>query len=435
MSSFTSLGAPFATDARLMLNFLRKDLLLQIRDYKELGLLLLMPVLLIVILGLALGNLFDGGAAALSIRAGLVIEDDPTAGRRAFTARLAAADLPLPPRLALSAAAASIQPLAMFESVLTSPELAELLTVTEMDAESAQEQLEAGKLQAVITVPAGYTAELLDGMLLGDGGARLELALSDSSPLLASIVRDVVEGFAREVSFQSAVSQALQGTPPAAPQISGGIEVITAAESVSMVTYYTVAMAVMFALFVAGSISARAFLERSSLAFDRILISGARRSSFLTSKVLTGAIVVTLQLAFLFLAGTLLLGAFRGQPAAFWLAATPVTLLLGASVGGLGALLTAINFRAGNAAWSNVFSSVAVMVLASVGGSFFPVGGVPFLAELGKWTPNGAALRAYLANSQGLPLASYAGDLARLATIAVLLLAAAYALFPRRGGS
>lgn len=418
-----------------MFNFLRKHLLLQVRDYKELGLLLLMPVILTVILGVALGGLFESGMTSLNARAALVVEDDSSVGRRAFTAELAAAGLPLPQRLGLAAAAVSIQPVSMLEEVLRSPELAELLTITELDATSAREQLEAGELEAVITVPAGYTAKVLHGMLLGGGGAELELTVADSSGLLASVVQDVVEGFAREVSFQSAVSLALQEAPPAAPEVDGGIEVVASAEGVPMVAYYALAMAAMFALFVAGSVSERAFLERSSLTFERILVSGASRLSFLTSKLLAGVIVVVLQMAFLFLAGNLLLGAFRGEPPTFWWTAALVSLLLGACVGGLGVLLTAINFRVGNAAYSRVFSSVVVMLLASVGGSFFPVDDVPLLADLGKWTPNGAALRAYLANYQGLPLSSYSADLVRLGVLVALLLAAAYLLFPRRGGT
>lgn len=115
-----------------MLNFLHKDLLLQIRDYQELGLLLLMPVILTVFLGLALGSVFESGSASLSISAALVVEDDALAGRRAFTAELAASDLPLPQRLALMAAAASIEPVSMFQEMLRSPELSELLTATEL---------------------------------------------------------------------------------------------------------------------------------------------------------------------------------------------------------------------------------------------------------------------------------------------------------------
>lgn len=418
-----------------MFNFLHKDLLLHARDYKELGLLLLMPIILIVILGLALGSLLEGGGPNLNTHAALVIEDDVAAGHAAFTASLASSGLPLPQRLALGAAATTIDPIAMLEGLLNSPELANLLTVTTTDAATARAQLASDDLQAVITVPAGFSAAQLEGMLLGGGGAQLQLAVSDSSPLRASILQGVLDGYARSVSFQSALGGVLQGAPPAGPHISGGIETIAVTPGVSSVAYYTLGMAVMFTLFVAGSVAARAFLERSSLTFDRIIISGANRFAFLLSKLFAGVIVVMLQLAFLFVAATLLLGAFRNQSVSFWAHAALVSVLLVACVGALGVLLTALNYRAGSARTSTVFSSVVVTLFSLLGGSFFTVSDVPLLANLGKWTPNGAALNAYLSVVQGQPLSSYWGNLVRLVVLTALLLAVGYALFPRRGGN
>ena len=63
-----------------MLHFLKKDLLLMLRDRSELMLLLLMPLLLIAILGFALGGLLGGGAGnPIHLQAALVLEDDVAA--------------------------------------------------------------------------------------------------------------------------------------------------------------------------------------------------------------------------------------------------------------------------------------------------------------------------------------------------------------------
>ena len=78
--------------------FLRKDVLIQVRDLKELALMLLMPIILIAILGLALGQFVAGGPVQLDINAALVVEDDPTAGRAEFARRLGQAEMPLPQR-------------------------------------------------------------------------------------------------------------------------------------------------------------------------------------------------------------------------------------------------------------------------------------------------------------------------------------------------
>lgn len=412
--------------------FLLKDVRLQLRDYPELALLLLMPIILIGILGLALGGFLTGGPMQLSINAALVVEDDVAAGRAEFMRRLAGTEMPVPQRIALTAASVAVQPTEMLRSMLLSPELSEFITVQELPADEAAELLAADRVQAVITLQSGYTADTLSGMLLAQEGSTVLIDMSDASPLRAGIVKDIVSSFAHEVSFQSALSQVLQGPPPAVPAVAGSTEQVAVGGQLSSVAFYTFGMAVMFALFVAGSVSSRAFLERSDLTFDRILMSGARPLEFLFSKTLAGAVVTFLQLAFLFTAATLLLGALRGQPLSFWLAAAAIGAALALAIGALGALVTSLNFRANNRSLSTVFNSVVVMAFTVLGGSFFPIDNPDSLmARVGGWTPNGAALNGFTDAAKGLSAQAFVPDVARLLIVGALLLTAAVLAFPR----
>src|SRR5690606_4126419 len=108
-----------------MWNFIKKDMLLQLRDYKELALLIGMPLLLIAILGFALGGLGSGEGITLDVSGALVVEDDEAAGLREFDAALAAADLPAATKLQLGVAARAIRPVQMLKEMLNSPDLAE----------------------------------------------------------------------------------------------------------------------------------------------------------------------------------------------------------------------------------------------------------------------------------------------------------------------
>lgn len=426
-------GRPVAGSRNPLGAFLRKDVLIQVRDLKELALMLLMPMILIGILGLALGQFIAGGPVQLDINAALVVEDDPAAGRSEFAQRLANTEMPLIQRVALTAAALTIEPQEMVDALLSSPELAELIHVQELGAAEAQALLEADEVQAVITLPADFTAETLSAMLLGEGGTTLEIAQSDASPLRAGIVNDVLTAFAREVSFQSALSQELQAPPLGTVTGAGTVEELTVGARVPSTAFYTFGMATMFALFVAGSISSRAFLERTHHTFDRVLLSGARPLSFLLSKALAGAVIVFMQVAFLFVAATLLLGALRGQPAPFWLGSAGIAAALALAVGAFSALVTSLNFKANNQAMSNVFNSVGVTLLAVLGGSFFPVEeSGSLLSIIGGWTPNGAALNGFLDAAKGFGLAAYGPDIVRILVGAVVLMIAAVALFPRK---
>ena len=395
-------GGKRAANSFPLLAFLRKDLLIQLRDLKELALILLMPMILIGILGLALGQFIAGGPVQLDIHVALVEADDPETGRAEFTRRLAQAEMPVPQRVALAAASLGVEPREMVEALLGSPELSELMTVHELTEEEARARLAADEVQAVITVPAGFTADTLSGMLLGQGGGQLDVALSDASPLRAGIVNDIVTAFAREVSFQSALSQELLAAPAAPVAPTGTVEEVAVGNRVSSVAFCTFGMATMFALFVAGSISGRAYLERAHYTFERVLLSGAQPLAFLLSKTLAGAVIAFFQVITLFVAATLLLGAFRGQPAEFWFGAVGIAATLALAVGALGALVTSINFRTNNQSMSNVFNSVVVTLLAVLGGSFFPVEeSSSLLGLIGGFTPNGAALNGFLDAAKG----------------------------------
>lgn len=419
-----------------MLNFLKKDLLLQLRDYKELALLIGMPLLLIAILGFALGGFMTSGSVDLDVSGALVVEDDEAEGLREFDAALAAADLPAAVKLQLGVAARAIRPVSILRGVLFSEDLAEFASVSELPAAQAASLLDANEVKAVITVPAGYTRALLGALLLGERpGAELDLGLSNASPLSASVFQDVIESFAAEVNTRAAlgemgVSLADQAAGSAA---GGGVERVAGARSVSSFAYYTFGMAVMFMLYVVGTVASRAHLELSNNTFDRIMITNANRFTFLASKLFAASGAAFLQVSFLIVAATLLFGAVSGQPPAFWLKTTLVVAALAVSVGALAALLTSVNFRLGSRAASEGFSNVLVFIMAMLGGTFVPLDqSAPALAEIGRWLPTGAGLNTLLNLTIGSPAAAWVPNLLRLAVFTTVVLVAALLVFPKR---
>ena len=163
-------GRPVAGSRNPLGAFLRKDVLIQVRDLKELALMLLMPMILIGILGLALGQFIAGGPVQLDINAALVVEDDRPRGaassRSAWRIRM-----PLFRRVALTAAALTIEPQEMVDALPPAPNSLNSY-VQELGAAEAQALLEADEVQAVITLPADFTAETLSAMLLGRAAPR-----------------------------------------------------------------------------------------------------------------------------------------------------------------------------------------------------------------------------------------------------------------------
>ena len=418
-----------------MLNFLKKDVLLQLRDYKELLLLLGMPLLLIGILSFALGGFSTSmNDVTLDLSAALVVEDDQAAGLQEFDSAIAAAELPAAVKLQLGVAARAIRPVGLLREVLSSPELSEVATVSEMPMAEARANLASNEVKAVIVVPDGYTRALLGGMLLEEEqGAELRLELSDASPLSASVFEGIVEGFATELNTRTALGRLGVDQNVQNVAATGAVERITGGRAIPSSVYYTFGMATMFMLYVVGSIASRAQLEFEHLAFDRILISDANPMNYLLSKAFTGALAVVLQLAFLVAAASLLFGAAAGQPVSFWLWIAVVVVAAAVAVGALAALMTAINFRLGNKTVSEAFNSVMVFVMALLGGSFLPLEqSAPTLAAVGRWLPNGAAFDAFLNISSGAPLGLWGANFMRLGIFAVVMLVVAVMVFPKQ---
>src|SRR5699024_6440762 len=111
-----------------------------------------------------------------------------------------------------------------------------------------------------------------------------------------------------------------------------------------------------------------------------------------------------------------------------------VTFCLAVAVGGFSVLLAAISYRANSETVINLFSSTFVAVLALLGGSFFPIGDYSNVVQtMGAFTPNGAAMSAYLNLLRGYSIVDSATQLIFLITFTMILLLIAIASFPKRG--
>lgn len=431
-----------------MLNFLKKDLKIITRDRGELALLLLMPLVLIAILGFALGGLLGGDAASseppIHIEALLVVEDDIATGRSAFISTLSGSDAPLAERAGLLAAVQTFNPIDIVRGFLTDEGLADLMTVTELPAAEAVSSLTAGDAHAVITIPAGFSHAMYSRMLLAEGdSAVINLRLGDEAPLSTSIVRDLLLTFASEFNLQTALQQIRaeqDGFSPEALQASAGPEQVTGsieiiggdARSVPAFAYYAFAMAVMFMLYLIGGTATRAYLELVNNNFDRIMISNASATAFVLSKAVAAALVGFVQMMILITATHLLFGAFDGQPASFWGQAALISAGMALAVGAIAALVTSLVYRSGSRVLADTFNSIIVFVFATVGGSFVPVGEPgSLITQIGNWTPNGAALTSLLAAASGLGFDTWGTGLIRLLLMAGAGIVLAVVLFPR----
>lgn len=421
-----------------MYAFLKKDILILIRDRTELAILLAMPFILIAILGFALNGVLSGNTEVLSMEVAVVQEDDEQQGLVRFEEELAAAGVPAESQNGIMAAAEESSPSSLLQEVLNDENLSELIIAREMDAASAKAALEEEAVVAILTIPENFTFDALQKMIMNEGnGSSLQMMISDHAATQSEVFYNILEEFVWSLNFESAVARAANGQetiPEAAQPQLGGIESISAVEPISSFQYYTIGMAVMFALFVGATISGMAYVEKSQFVFQRILLSNHHPLVYLGGKAISAMLVTFLQFCILFFLSSLIFGAFDLMDLSFWPGILLITVSLAICVGALTALLTALTIRFGNETITTVFSGGVVTIFAFLGGSFTPTEGLPVIVQqLGGWTPNGAALNAFLLWVQNLEISMLWEPLGRLLLLTLILLILSVMILPRKG--
>ena len=305
-----------------MYAFLKKDILVLFRDRTELAVLLAMPFILIAILGFALSGLLSGNSEVLSMEVAIVQEDDEQQGLVRFAEELEKSGLPADAQNGIMAAAEETSPSSMLQGILTNESLSSLVAAEEMDAAAAKRALEEEEVVAILTIPEDFTFNALQKMILGaGGGSELQLLISDHAATQSEVFHDILEEFVWSLNFESAIAKAANGdgTVPeeTQPQL-GGVESVSAVEPISSFQYYTIGMAVMFALFVASTISGMAYVEKQQFVFNRILLSNHHPFVYLGGKAISAALVTFLQFCILFFFSSLIFGAFDLTDLSFW---------------------------------------------------------------------------------------------------------------------
>lgn len=359
-----------------------KDLRVTTRDRGALGILLGMPMILIVILGSALGNL---AANIEKIPVAIVNMDEGDAGAR------------------------------ITDGFFDDAQLTRLfLARRDRDPIEARAAVERGDLAGALVVPADFTRRLNTGK-----PSVLTLYADPGRQITAVVFRGVAEAVSVRVSAASIAARTsayyLSGVRTRDPAFLGAVigkavrsasetgaleavklEETTAARGteVSTLSYYAGAMSVMFIMFGAMFGAFSLIRERDTWTLPRMLTTPATRIDIVGGKMLGVFIVGVAQFAVLF-AFTSSIGVKWGDPLAVALVAcTTVAASTGMSI-----LIAAIAKTV--RAVSGV-AQIVIQLMAALGGSFFPVAQFPgWLQPLHYLTVNGWAIDGILAAMRG----------------------------------
>lgn len=372
--------------------FFKKDLLVFWRDPKDNIISLVVPLVLIVVLGLVLPGWIENPASALQLKAALVTLDDEHAGLEQFRSSLTDAGKSKEEAAALITLARQASPAGLLRDALTSGQMAELGEFRQMAADAALQALKDGDVQAVISLPEGFTRDALNRSLLGMGpGASIDLTADDPA-LEVGALQGMIGGFIRQYNTSMAIAMASTDegasaapyTPPA-----GGVEQIAGVRPVTSFQYFTLAIGVMFAMYVASTTASKAIAEKREHLLQRILLADNRPLAYLAGKTGSTLVFSMIQLSLVTLICHSVLKLFPGYSLRFWLGFGLLTIMMGLFIAALSAVFTAVLFRL-NDNTGNAMIQTFLIIIGVLGGNFVPVYVLPDrVQQFWEWLPNG----------------------------------------------
>jgi len=337
-----------------------KDLLIKARDPLSFVILLVVPLALILVLGLALAPTFRGQPFSITL---VVVDQD-----RGELSRI------------------------LQEEVFQGEALKDSFRLQGAPSpEEARQRVLRGQVTAALIIPEGFTALVYEGR-----STSLEVISSTDAPLRGQIVKSIAEGFVTEILTRGAMAEVAAAellsrgliTPEEIsplvqswlPQLEQTRSLVTLGQQTEQSTqsslpgamgYYAISMSVMYVLFSANEGGRSLLQERRTGTINRLLSAPLSRSTILSGKILGVCFLALAQFLLVILVATLAYGVrWTDSPLGF-------VLMIACTVGcmsGLGVLLCSV-FK--TEAQAGAIGPAVAMILTFLAGGMFVFGQVP----------------------------------------------------------
>ncbi|UJL47500.1 ABC transporter permease [Virgibacillus sp. NKC19-16] len=414
----------------------KKQVLLLLRNPVQLLLLVGLPIILIAILGTALGGMMSGESPEINVKLAVIEHEDEEEQVDRFVESI---EDELPPESVeeIGANIDGLMPIRILkEDVLRSEALEEMVDFHEADPSELAELVDDNTYTAIIEIPENFTYDMLAYMVLDEPTQpELQVSQNEEHQIGTSIVNDILQQYQEQLTLGTFLSK--NGIDERAIALDedmfvGEITPINQGNPVTSKGYYAVGMAAMNVLFIASTIGSIAFLEKKLHVFDRIILGNVSRWVYFVGVLLSAMVIGFLHLLIVYGFAWLVFGVTWPDLLAFF----TVTLAFATAVGGIAVLLTAISYRFNSELITNFFSGIIVTIMAFLGGSFFPIGDSSvFLRTIGNLTPNGAGMSAYLTILRGDGMSEIWNHILFLVIFAMVAIILAALSFPKRGSS
>jgi ABC-2 type transport system permease protein len=340
---------------RIALLVARNDLRRRMRDRSAVVTVLVAPVLLATIVGVAFGGTGGNSSGAL-VRVAIADHGDSPA-----TALL------------VDAVARGAQP---------GPGIA---VVRSPSVQQALADKQAGRVSAVVEVPRNFTSVT---------PIPFPFVIADrDSPIARSVGFALAQGLVEAASTARSVAARVTITPEVLAMVTAPPPVRVVDEGGgtvrSLIGYFGPAVAMVFLFFGIGLAARSVLAERQEGTLARLQAAPVPFSRVLAGKLMAMIALSFLSVLVVWATTTWVLGATWGDPLG-------VVILTVAVVAAMGAIALLVTVLARTEAQADAATAGLGFALALLGGNFFPPGSLPsFMERLSLLTPNGWGLQGY----------------------------------------
>lgn len=418
-----------------MRSYIKKDLLTFWRDRKELITVLVLPILLVVVLNFAFSGLLGKDEDAIDLRLAIVNQDDETEASAQLKEKLLHdASFSEQEAQDLVHRTNEVRPVQILVDYFESDELKEWVTVYEIEESEAVKKVGEGEIDGFLLIPDGFTADSLYAAVTGESPTTKLTFKRDKETGDTSALYNIIHGFMDHLNYHFALETLSGATEVEVKLPEGGLEQEEAAENFSLTQYFTITMAILFALFTAMTVATKTGHEMRQQVFNRILIAHQNRLLFLVGKTVSTFCLAWLQIMLVFTLAHFILGVFPERTANFWLGLLGIVTSVSFAIAGLAAIFTTILLRMKKVEAANGLFMLVIILFGVVGGNFVPIYILPdWLQQIGEWTPNGLALVMFTEWIRFEQVTSLVGPSVLLIIFFVLCSIAGLAFYPKRG--
>jgi ABC-2 type transport system permease protein len=357
-----------------ILSIALKDIVITLKDKKSMALILLMPITLIFVLGMALANDFSEYETRIKSFEIAVVDED--GGEYAEK----------------------------FKDFLKEDSIEKIIKYREMNYEEALAIVKKGKLPAFIFISENYSQAVKEGK-----DTKIDIYIDPGNQMKGKIVESIIKSYTSIASAVMNIEKTgdtvlkdynLEGKM-IMPEVINYMENLKYSQiqesnlggdkSVSSIQYYSAAMVVMYILFVGMLGTSSIIEEKEQKTLERLMGTTAKKSTIVTGKFLGIFLLGVLDVLILIVLTRFLFNVEWGKSL---LALILLSLAMIFSASGLSIFIATICKTSKTV---DALSPAVIMVISFLGGSMYPIYDMPkLLQDVAKLTPNNWALRGYL---------------------------------------